>query len=229
MMIANKKKFMLGLTMLATFMVVLIIFFSPVFNGKNGLQYLDELYNSISKGSAYYIPELREDVQALSGSAVEMTLTLKSAEQARQTALLFEKAGALINVSESTLKVSGDLGAILQSCLEDSDAMYRNDGLKLSTRYGYDERQVMYNWWTAGKEMDKDLKKQKKFKAADMVAAVEKKAVETVYNYYRIQPQKISDRYAIVVLSLIFYVVYTVWYGFGFMYLFEGWGMKLEH
>jgi hypothetical protein len=28
---------------------------------------------------------------------------------------------------------------------------------------------------------------------------------------------------------LIFYVVYTVWYGFGFMYLFEGWGMKLEH
>jgi hypothetical protein len=229
MMIANKKKFTLGLTMLATFMVVLIIFFSPVFNGKNGLQYLDELYNSISKGSAYYIPELREGVQAFSGSAVEMALTLKSAEQARQTALLFEKAGALINVSESTLKVSGDLGAILQSCLEDSDAMYLNDGLKLSTRYGYDERQVMYNWWTAGKEMDKDLKKQKKFKAADMVAAVGKKAVETVYNYYRIQPQKISDRYTIVVLSLIFYVVYTVWYGFGFMYLFEGWGMKLEH
>ena len=229
MIIANKKKFTLGLIMLATFMVVLIIFFSPVFNGKNGLQYLDELYNSISKGSAYYIPELREDVRAFSGSAVEMALTLKSAEQARQTALLFEKAGALINVSESTLKVSGDLGAILQSCLEDSDAMYLNDGLKLSTRYGYNERQVMYNWWTAGKEMERDLKKQKKFKAADMVAAVGKKAVETVYNYYRIQPQKISDKYAIVVLSLIFYVVYTVWYGFGFMYLFEGWGMKLEH
>ena len=229
MIIANKKKFTLGLIMLATFMVVLIIFFSPVFNGKNGLQYLDELYNSISKGSAYYIPELREDVRAFSGSAVEMALTLKSAEQARQTSLLFEKAGALINVSESTLKVSGDLGAILQSCLEDSDAMYLNDGLKLSTRYGYNERQVMYNWWTAGKEMERDLKKQKKFKAADMVAAVGKKAVETVYNYYRIQPQKISDKYAIVVLSLIFYVVYTVWYGFGFMCLFEGWGMKLEH
>jgi len=126
MIIANKKKFTLGLTMLATFMVVLIIFFSPVFNGKNGLQYLDELYNSISKGSAYYIPELREDVKAFSGSGVEMALTLKSTEQARQTSLLFEKAGALINVSESTLKVSGDLGAILQSCLEDSDAMYLN-------------------------------------------------------------------------------------------------------
>jgi len=228
-MIANRKKFILGFVMLAAFVVVLIIFFSPVFNGKNGLPYIDELYNSISKGSAYYIPELREDVRAFSGSAVEMALTLKSPEQARQTSLLFEKAGGLINVSESTLKVSGDLGAILQSCLEDSEAMYLNDGQKLSARYGYDERQVLYNWGTASKEMDNDLKKQKKFKAADMVATVEKKAVETVYNYYRIEPQRISERYGIVVLSLIFYVIYTVWYGFAFMYLFEGWGMKLEH
>ena len=228
-MIANKKKFILGLAMMATFIVVLIIFFSPVLNGKNGLEYLDDLYNSISKGSAYYIPKLREDVQPFAGSTVEMTLTLKSADQARQTSLLFEKAGALINVSDNTLKVSGDLGAILQSCLEDSDSMYLNDGRKLSDRYGYDERQVMYNWWTASKEMDNDLKKQKKFKAADVVATVEKKAVETVYNYYRIEPQKISERYGIVILSLIFYVIYTVWYGFAFMYLFEGWGLKLEH
>jgi len=228
-MIANMKKFILGLVMMATFIVVLIIFFSPVFGGKNGLEYLDDLYNSISKGSAYYIPKLRQDVQAYTGSTVDMTLKFKSTEQARQTSLLFEKAGALINVSENTLKVSGDLGAILQSCLDDSDSMYLNDGQKLSARYGYDERQVMYNWWTASKEMDNDLKKQKKFKAADMVATVEKKAIETVYNYYRIEPQKISDQYGIVVLSLIFYVVYTVWYGFAFMYLFEGWGMKLEH
>ena len=228
-MIANMKKFILGLAMMATFIVVLIIFFSPVFGGKNGLEYLDDLYNSISKGSAYYIPKLRQDVQAYAGSTVDMTLKFKSTEQARQTSLLFEKAGALINVSESTLKVSGDLGAMLQSCLEDSDSMYLNDGQKLSARYGYDERQVMYNWWTASKEMDYDLKKQKKFKAADMVATVEKKAIETVYNYYRIEPQKISDQYDIVVLSLIFYVVYTVWYGFAFMYLFEGWGMRLEH
>jgi hypothetical protein len=227
--IANKKKFILGLAMMVTFIVVLIIFFSPVFNGKNGLEYLDDLYNSISKGSAYYIPKLREDVQTFAGSTVEMTLTLKSADQARQTSLLFEKAGALINVSDNNLKISGDLGAILQSCLEDSDSMYLNDGRKVSTRYGYDERQVMYNWWTASKEMDNDLKKQKKFKAADMVATVEKKAVETVYNYYRIEPQRISERYGIVVLSLVFYVIYTVWYGFAFMFLFEGWGLKLEH
>jgi hypothetical protein len=24
-------------------------------------------------------------------------------------------------------------------------------------------------------------------------------------------------------------VVYTLWYGFAIMFMFEGWGMKLEH
>jgi hypothetical protein len=58
---------------------------------------------------------------------------------------------------------------------------------------------------------------------------IKKKAVETAYNYYNIEPQKISDRFGIILLSLVFYVVYTVWYGFSIMFMFEGWGMKLEH
>ena len=62
-----------------------------------------------------------------------------------------------------------------------------------------------------------------------MVAAVNQKAVETAYNYYRIEPQNISDRYGIVIFSLVFYVAYTLWYGFAIMFLFEGWGMRLEH
>ncbi len=33
----------------------------------------------------------------------------------------------------------------------------------------------------------------------------------------------------IVIFSLIFYVVYTLWYGFAIMFMFEGWGMRLEH
>jgi hypothetical protein len=53
--------------------------------------------------------------------------------------------------------------------------------------------------------------------------------VETSYNYYLIEPQKISDRAFIVLFSLVFYVIYTVWYGFAIMFMFEGWGMELEH
>jgi hypothetical protein len=59
-MIANKPKFMAGLTLMVLFTAVFITIFMPLFGGKNGLEYLDNLYNSISKGSAYYIDAARE-------------------------------------------------------------------------------------------------------------------------------------------------------------------------
>ena len=130
---------------------------------------------------------------------------------------------------DGKLSVTGDLGGILNRCLADADAMYYNDGGKVSRAYDYNERKALYNWWKSLKEMAKDLKKQKKFKEADVVAHVKKKAVETSYNYYGIEPQKITAKVGIVIFSLIFYVIYTMWYGFGFMYMFEGWGMKLDH
>ena len=32
-----------------------------------------------------------------------------------------------------------------------------------------------------------------------------------------------------LIASLAFYVIYTMWYGFGLLFLFEGAGIKLEH
>ncbi|MBW1887438.1 MAG: hypothetical protein JRI52_03690, partial [Deltaproteobacteria bacterium] len=150
-------------------------------------------------------------------------------KQAEQAALLFKAGGAEPIVQEAQLKVTGDLGKILENCLADAEAMYHNDGKKVSGKYNYDEKQVLYNWWQAFKTMEKDLKKQERFKEAKIVALVVKKAVESSYNYYKIEPQKITDSMGIVIFSLIFYVVYTMWYGFAIMFMFEGWGMKIGH
>jgi hypothetical protein len=228
-MIAHKKKFTTGLSLLIAFFVVLFIFFSPVFKGQNGLDYLDSLYNSISKGSAYYIPKLKDEAKPFAGSAVELSFSMANPTQAQQTAQLFMKSGAMVNVSEAKLKVSGDLGKILENTLADADALYKNDGKSLSAKYGYDERQALYNWWQALKGVEKDLNNQKKFKEAKAVANISKKAVETCYNYYRIKPQSIMDRLGVVIFSLVFYVIYTLWYGFAILFMFEGLGMQLEH
>lgn len=228
-MIVHKKQFYTGLGLLAAFAVVLVIFFSPILNGRNGLEYLDNLYNSISKGSAYFIPKVKEEANRFMGIQAEFICTMNDGKQAEQTALLFIKSGATVNVADSTVNVSGDLGKILENCLVDADSMYVNDGQNVSAKYGFDERQVLFNWWKALKAADKDLQKQKKFREAKVLNLVIKKAVEPSYNYYRIEPQKIVDRMGIVVFSLIFYVVYTLWYGFAIMYMFEGLGMQLEH
>ncbi|OQY06264.1 MAG: hypothetical protein B6I22_05755 [Desulfobacteraceae bacterium 4572_123] len=228
-MIENKKEFYGGFGLLIGFAVILGIIFLPIFKGQNGLQYLDNLYNSISKGSAYYIQTVKKETDTFSGKSIQVVIEMADEARAQQTAFLFMKGGALVNVSGTGLKVEGDLSKILSNCLADADSMYINDGQTISSKYGYNERQVLFNWWKALKSMDKGLTKQKEFEAAKVVSQVVKKAVECSYNYYKIEPQKISDRVGIVIFSLVFYVVYTLCYGFSVMYMFEGWGMKLEH
>lgn len=228
-MIAHKKEFYTGFGLIVIFTIVLIIMFMPVFGGNNALENLDMLYNSISKGSAYYIPKAKKAAKPLNGTQISVDLKLDSDNQAKQTASLFEKGGASVQVLGANLKVTGDLGQILENSLTDADYMYHNDGKRVSDKYGISEKQALYNWWKAFKALDLALKKQKKFEAAEVVDLIQKKAVETAYNYYGIEPQKISDRFGVVTFSLMFYVVYTLWYGFAILYMFEGWGLRLEH
>jgi hypothetical protein len=77
--------------------------------------------------------------------------------------------------------------------------------------------------------MDKDFKRQKLFEEAEITTTVKKQSVETAYNYYGIEPQSVMDSIVLVALALIFYVLYTLWFGFGIMYLFEGLGLKIGH
>jgi hypothetical protein len=228
-MIRTKKEFFGGLVMFVAFLVVLVIMFSPIFQGHNGLEYLDSLYNSISKGSAYYIPDVLKETARFEGRSLEVTIDFGDDKQAQNTGLLFQKGGAFVTVAGTSLQVSGDLGGILANALTDADEMYHNRGDAVSQKYGYNERQVLFNWWNALKAMDKGLTKQEKFKEAKAVDLVVKKGVEPSYNYYTIEPQRITDRMGIVIFSLVFYVIYTLWYGFAIMYMFEGWGMRLEH
>lgn len=228
-MIENPKKFYGGAGLMVVFIAVLVVMFMPIFNGGNFLDYMDALYNSISKGSADYIAGLQQENDTQRGKRIDLRLELHDPLQATQTAVLFEAAGAAVAVEGSGLQVGGDLGVILERCLGDSAEMFANDGAGLRSRYGYEEKRAMYNWWMALKAMDKALKKQGLFAHAAFVVDVKKKAVECSYNYYGIEPQKITASIGLVLFSLIFYVIYTIWYGFAIIFMFEGWGLKLSH
>ena len=227
-MIADKKEFSLGLGLLIGFFVILVFIFMPIFNGQNGLNYLDSLYNSISKGSAYYIPQMKGDVQKYEGTSINIELAFSDENLALQMADLFKADGVVVKINGNRISIDGDLGEILKQSLEVADNMYHNKGNVVSQKYGYSERQVLHNWWSALKGMDRELNNQELYDEAKIVSSVQKKAVECAYNYYGIVPEKISDKMWIVLFSLVFYVIYTLWYGFAIMYMFEGWGLKLE-
>jgi len=223
------KEMYMGIGLMIGFLVVLLLMFLPLFDGKNGLNYMDDLYNKISKGSAYYIPKIKKDAAKFDGKKVSVTLNVKDAAQLKNTEMLLAKSGATVAAAGNQLKVDGDFGKIMANCLEDSDLMFNNAGDKIKGKYGYDERQVLYNWYNALAAMDKSLSDQKLFAETNFMKTVSAKAVECSYNYYKITPQKISEQAGIVLFSLIFYVVYTMWYGFAIMYMFEGAGLDIGH
>jgi hypothetical protein len=223
----KKKELGIGVFLLATFAVVMVMIFMPIVDGGNALNYLDNLYNSISKGSAYYIPKIEHLVEEHSSEVVTLNLKLDDSRAAQASEPLFVRAGATTAVEDATLMVNGDIETIFGICLEDAESAYNNRGEDLVARYGTDARTTLYNWWQALGAMEKDLNRQKLFAAAKLTHAVQAKTVECAYNYYGIEAQAIKDRWGTVLFSLVFYVLYTIWYGYGIMFVFEGLGFEL--
>ncbi|WP_289020830.1 hypothetical protein [Desulfobacter postgatei] len=229
-MAANKKELAGGIGLMAVFLIVLVMFFMPLLNGKNGLEYLDNLFNSISKGSAYYIPSIKETIgKSETGKEITVKLSYDSAELATESAALFSKAGATVTEDAEKLNITGDFGNILMNCLEDSDALFHNKGDVLQEKYGIEGRKVLFNWWTSLKAMKKSFDKQEQFANGKTVYTVMTRAVECSYNYYKIVPESMSNKLGTVIFSLVFYVVYTLWYGYAILFMFEGWGLQIGH
>ena len=193
-MIYNKKEFYGGATLLIAFFVVLYVMFQPLFSGHNAMEYLDHLYNTISKGSIQYIPALTDEAAGYDAKQISVELTYDSEAEASQSEALFAAVGAKTAVSGATLTVTGNLGAILKGSLADSEYMYNNDGAAVTAKYSIDARRALYNWWTSLKLMDKSLKSQKEFAAAKIANTVQTKAVEAAYNYFGIEPVQIAGR-----------------------------------
>lgn len=54
------------------------------------------------------------------------------------------------------------------------------------------------------------------------------KGVEPSYNFFGITPMRVVDNIPLVAGFLIFYVIYTMWYGFAIFELFEGIGLTMK-
>ena len=229
-MIHDTKEFGIGLALITGFFVALFAIFSPLFEGgKNALDYLDGTFNSVSKDSAYYIPGITEKARKHDGTAVTLSIKAADDKQAARMVKLFTTAGASVALDSAQLSISGDLGKILAAVLADADLMFKNEGTTVSGKYGIEEKRVLHDWHMALGAMNKDLNKQEKFKEAKTVRDIQTKAVEPAYNYYGIKAIPMSSMIWVSLSALVGYVLYTIWYGFAILFLFEGWGLRLNH
>ncbi|MCL5023338.1 MAG: hypothetical protein M1497_08245 [Nitrospirae bacterium] len=228
MLIKNKKPFALGIVFAISFLSVLALIFSPLFRGKNGLQFADNSFNRLSKGSSYFIPKVARLVDKVAGRHFSLKITLDKSEDAEAAAKLLTTAGAKVEPKDSELLIEADIGLLLQSALRDSDAMFKNEGKAVSARYGCDEKTAMKTWWTALSKIEKRLKKKKSVEEAKVVSEVIKKAVEPGYNFYMVDSEQVADHVGMMSGLLAFYVVYTMWWGYAIFHLFNGLGLSMK-
>ncbi len=227
-MIRDTGSFIKGLVLLILFFVILWTMFQPWFPNENALKAADRLFNSISKDSAYKIPGVVKKVEKFNGKTFTANVKLKSEDLAKQGEKVLTVAGAKVSATGKELKVEGDLGKVLGAALSDSEALFRNNDADIEKKYGIGGKDALKAWWNVLQAMISDFDKQKRFSDSRFLAEVMKKAVEPGYNYFGIQPQSARSKAGILSFSLVFYVIYTLWYGMSILFLFEGIGLKLK-
>ncbi len=107
--------------------------------------------------------------------------------------------------------------------------MHVNDGRTIRGKFGFDEKLSLYPWWKIFEELQVEPRGKKEFDQAKILMTTAEKAMEPACNYYGITPEKISAKLAVVVFSLVFYLICTVWYGFSILYIFEGLGSSFDY
>jgi hypothetical protein len=228
MIIHEKRTFLLGAVMAVSFFVVLFLMFLPLFGGRNAFETSDRLFNSIAKGSSDYFKDLRERTERVRGSEVAFALQFKTADMALKANDLLFKAGMHSEIAGVQVTASGDLGRLAAAVLDDSETMFHDRGEEIEARYGYPGKEVLFVWWSTLKEIRKALESRKEFEAAAFVDNVTRRGVEVAYNFYGIEPKNASAAIGVLGGALLFYIVYTLWWGYAILYLFDGFGLKMR-
>lgn len=234
MLVHAKAPFIRGCLLLISFLILFAIMLMPLMkdelgNHMTGLQYADNVFNELSKGSSYFIPGVRNSVKTVEGKTVELSVKLKKADLAELAGMVLEKSGATeVRVENGKVTFSGNLGVILTSATDDANNLYNNDADAVAQKYdGQPALKVAAAWWYLLSPSIKELQKQHKIEEAQVVDNVMRRAIEPGNNFFSVPPAKVSEHLILMSAMLIFYVLYTLWYGFAIFELFEGMGLAM--
>ncbi len=234
MLVHAKAPFIRGCLLLISFLILFAIMLMPIMkdelgNHVTGLQYADNVFNELSKGSSYFIPGVRENLKSVEGKDVQITVKLKKGDLAPLAAMILEKSGATnVSAEDGKVSFSGNLGLILASATDDSDNLYNNDAAAVAQKYdGEPALKVASAWWYVLSPTIKELQKQHKIVESQVVDHVLRRAIEPGNNFYSVPAAKVSEHLMLMSAMLIFYVLYTLWYGFAIFELFEGLGLAM--
>ncbi len=239
MMIRARRPFLRGLVMLLSFAAVFVVLLQPVLKEEDGrrtsgLEYADDVFNSLSKGSSYFIPEVQAAARRLQGFEESITVPVRDESLAALAVEVLRKAGAEeVSLGErrrgqTPVHLRGDMGRLLLSASRDADNLFHNEGKFVTERYGgLDALDVARAWWHFLSPAVQELQKAGKVAQAGIVETVVRKAIEPGNNFYGIRPASVGAHFVLMAAMLVFYILYTLWYGFAIFALCEGFGLDM--
>jgi len=244
MTIVNKGAFAKGALLMVSFLVVFMLIMSPFFGGKTGLEFSDDFFNRLSKNSSDYFGEVNAGVEKQKGKQLAVTATIAKPDpkdepdpakaqaaankKAQDVAKALTTAGAQVDVKENVLTVKGDLGAMLAFAAAKSKDVFMVVGPAADKPENKANHKLLKDLWTGFSALIKPLQKEGKVADAKALDAVMKKAIEPGYNFYGIEGEPVSKNIFLLSFLLIFYVVYTMWYGYAIFFMFDGIGLSMK-
>jgi len=235
MLIRNKGTFTIGLVLLITFAAVLVCILMPLYgpegNKQNGLSVSDDFFNKLSKDSANYLQDVTDEVNTTVTDQTMLDVTVKMAkpEDAAGAAGIFTKAGFAAEAKGADIHVSGALKPMLLKFIADARIVFDNDPEgKLKEFYGMGSEKALTLVYEVANRSIKVLQKDKHFAEASIMNELNMRALEPAVNFYGINGEPVMKNIPALTGLLVFYVVYTLWYGYAIFYLFEGIGMTMK-
>lgn len=211
------RSMVIGILLTLSFFGVLAAMLSPIWDSKDFLSFADNAFNQLSKGSVYFIPELSKKADEMRGKQIDVKIKMADEATAGKVASLYSDV-ANVEVKGKEVSISGDFGVILSKALQDADLGYRNQ---------LEDKATLYYWWISLREISKYLKQVGEFDKALTVDEVMTRGIEPAYNYFGIEAKSVGEEPVFVTALLVFYVIYTVWWGYAIYFLFEGAGLRV--
>ncbi|WP_456325871.1 hypothetical protein [Desulfonauticus submarinus] len=227
MLIVNKKPFFGGMVLMISFLIVLYILFLPMFNGKNAIHEIDNLFNSLAKGSSYYFDNLEKKVTFIKEQEYDFDIEIQEDLVKDSVKIINFYTNKIYLRNNDNIVFTINLNTFLSDIVKEGKMFYLDKVNFIQQKYNLPAKKVFFIYWKLLKEMQKQLKLEKKVKEAKILSSIIKRCVELSYNFFGIVPEKVSEKAWILSAALAFYVIYTLWFGFAIFFLFEGFGFAM--
>ena len=226
-LVADARKLKLGLAGLVLFSVAMAMFLFPFSGDRSALAWSDNLFNELSKSSANFVSEAEGRARKTVGQPVDLGVHPRDLADRSQIVRLLRANGFQARITDDDrVRVSGDLGRLALAATADAEAAFRNDRSALQAKYGTNGYEPIYHWWTVFDGLTRRYVQENRGTEADFAKFMSSKVLEPAYNFRGIRCCDIGGNAFPAAVLLVFYVAYTLWYGFSILNVFEGLGIS---